>query len=357
MKDRDTSSVTILALESSCDETAVAILRDAEGDGMKVEVLCSEISSQIEIHREYGGVVPELASRNHSLALLPLVNLALEKAGVSMGEIDCFCATAGPGLASSLLIGHTAAKGMAVATGKPFISVNHMEGHLLSPFITRENGVEANIALVVSGGHTMIIENSGFGEYKLIGKTLDDAAGEAFDKVAKMLQLPYPGGPEIEKCAIDGDEKAYQFPRSMMKKDHFDFSFSGLKTAVLYTLSELDTHEGKPKAGDLPDLCASFQKAVIDVLVFKTMKAVKKCGLNKLSLSGGVSCNNALRSAFVTACDAVGVELLICSPHLSTDNAAMIGYVGLQKCIREEFSELSCDVNPNMPLNSIKLRK
>lgn len=353
----NTNGVTILAIESSCDETAVAILRDRAGDGNSVEVLCSEISSQIEIHREYGGVVPELASRNHSLALLPLVRKALENAGVEIEEVDGFCATAGPGLASSLLIGHTAAKAMSVATGEPFISVNHMEGHLLSPFITRRNGVEANIALVVSGGHTMIIENEGFGEYKLLGRTLDDAAGEAFDKVAKMLQLPYPGGPEIEKCALTGDDRAYAFPRSMLKKPHFDFSFSGLKTAVLYTLSELDTDEGKPRANDLPDLCASFQKAVIDVLVAKTMRAVSERKLSKLSLSGGVSCNKALRAAFQLACDDVGVELLICSPHLSTDNAAMIGYVGLQKFIRGEFSDLSSDVNPNMLLNAIKLRK
>ncbi len=357
MMGADTKSVTILAIESSCDETAVAILRDTEGAGNKVDVLSSEISSQIEIHREYGGVVPELASRNHSLALLPLVNTALEKAGVTMQEIDAFCATAGPGLASSLLIGHTAAKAMAVAMNKPFVSVNHMEGHLLSPFISRDEGIEPNLALVISGGHTMIIKNSGFGDYGLIGKTLDDAAGEAFDKVAKMLQLPYPGGPEIEKCAVDGDAAAYKFPRSMMKKPHYDFSFSGLKTAVLYTLSELDTKEGKPRGEDLPDLCASFQRAVIDVLVAKTMRAMKEYGFDKLSLSGGVSCNDALKSAFAEACEAQGAELLVCSRHLSTDNAAMIGYVGLQKFIREEFSDLSSDVDPNMHLNTIKLRK
>ncbi len=357
MKEDETKMVTILAIESSCDETAVAILRDLEGDGKKVEVLCSEISSQIEIHREYGGVVPELASRNHSLALLPLVNTALKNAGVKIEEMDGFCATGGPGLASSLLIGHTAAKAMAVAMGKPFVSVNHMEGHLLSPFISRDNGVERNIALVVSGGHTMIIESGGFGDYRLIGRTLDDAAGEAFDKVAKMLQLPYPGGPEIEKCAEGGDDKAYAFPRSMLKKPHYDFSFSGLKTAVLYTLSELDTDEGKPRESDLPDLCASFQRAVIDVLVAKTMRALRESEASKLSLSGGVSCNKVLRSSFEEACDAAGYELLVCSPHLSTDNAAMIGYVGLQRFIRGEFSDLCCDVNPNMLMNDIKLRK
>ena len=360
MKEGENKEVVILAIESSCDETAVAILRDESFhgcEGNKVEVLCSEISSQVEIHREYGGVVPELASRNHSLALLPLVRTALDNAGVDIADVDGFCATAGPGLASSLLVGHTAAKGMAVAMNKPFISVNHMEGHLLSPFITGESGVQENIALVVSGGHTMIIENRGFFEYGLIGKTLDDAAGEAFDKVAKMLQLPYPGGPEIEKLAREGNAKAYQFPRSMLKKPHFDFSFSGLKTAVLYTLSELDTDEGKPKEEDLPDLCASFQQAVIDVLVAKTMRAARERGFSRVSLSGGVSCNLALRKAFTDACEVAGVELLVCSPHLSTDNAAMIGYVGLQKFIRGDFSELDSDVNPNMPLNTMKLRK
>ncbi len=357
MKVRRSGLVTLLAIESSCDETAVAVVRDDEGLGEGVRVLSSEISSQIDIHREYGGVVPELASRNHSLAMLPLVRSALDKAGVSMSEVDGFCATAGPGLASSLLIGHTAAKAMAVGMGKPFISVNHMEGHLLSPFITRGNGVEANVSLVVSGGHTMIIENRGFGDYELLGKTLDDAAGEAFDKVAKMFQLPYPGGPEIERCASEGgDPGAYSFPRSMLNKPHFDFSFSGLKTAVLYTLSELDTASGKPRAEDLPDLCASFQKAVIDVLVAKTMRAVDQVGSRRLSLSGGVSCNESLREAFAHRCAGAGVELLVCSRHLSTDNAAMIGYVGIQKFIRGEFSELTVDVDPNMMLNALKMR-
>ncbi len=344
----------VLALESSCDETAVALMR---GGANKVEILSSEISSQIEIHREYGGVVPELASRNHSLTLRPLVEQALRVAGVSMEEVDCFSATAGPGLASSLLVGHTAAKAMAVACRKPFISVNHMEGHLLSPFIEREHGVEPNIALVVSGGHTMIIHTRGFGEYDLLGKTLDDAAGEAFDKVAKMLQLPYPGGPEIEKMAVGGDPKAFRFPRSMKKKPHFDFSFSGLKTAVLYTLSELNQSDGTAPSERIPDLCASFQEAVIDVLVYKTILAAEKVGCTTVSISGGVSCNKALRHAMQQACDQRGMQLLVCSPVLSTDNAAMIGYVAMQKHCRGYEDELGCDIDPNMPLNTMKLRK
>ncbi len=346
---------TVLAIESSCDETAVAVLR---GNATKVGILCSEISSQVDIHREYGGVVPELASRNHSLSLRPLVELALKNAGVTLQEIDCFSATAGPGLASSLLVGHTAAKAMSVATGKPFVSVNHMEGHLLSPFIESKSGkgIEPNIALVVSGGHTMILDTQEFGKYELIGKTLDDAAGEAFDKVAKMLLLPYPGGPEIEKCALTGDPKAYAFPRSMKKKPHYNFSFSGLKTAVLYTLSQLNSEDGSATKDQLPDLCASFQEAVIDVLVYKTMKVTLAKEAKIITLSGGVSCNSALRQAFQTECDKHGIQLMVCSPVLSTDNAVMIGYIALHKCLRLEFSDLSEDINPNLPLNALVLR-
>lgn len=324
---------------------------------MKAEILSSEISSQIDIHQEYGGVVPELASRNHSLALRPLVDQALKNAGVTLAEVDAFAATAGPGLASSLLIGHTAAKAMAVATKKPFLSINHMEGHLLSPFIDGDQGIVPNTSLVVSGGHTMIIQTKGFGEYELLGRTLDDAAGEAFDKVAKMLGLPYPGGPHIEKQARDGSPTAYDFPRSMLKKPHLDFSFSGLKTAVLYTLSELNPVDGKPPVEAIPDICASFQEAVIEVLVKKTIKAAKQQGSRLITLSGGVSCNGALREAFAKACDQSDINLKVCPPAFTTDNAAMIAYVALHKHLHGEHSPLSCDVDPNMRLNTLVLRK
>jgi len=267
---------TVLGIESSCDETAVSILR---GDVYKCEILSSEIASQIELHREYGGVVPELASRNHGLSIKPVLDAALKKSGVTANELDAVCATAGPGLASSLLVGHTAGKALSVAASIPFISINHMEGHLLSPFLESENGIQENVSLVVSGGHTMLLHCSSFSNYKLLGKTKDDAAGEAFDKVAKMLGLPYPGGPEVEAMARDGDKKAFSFPRSMRNKG-LDFSFSGLKTAVLYTLSELDPKEGKAPVELLPDLCASFQEAVIDVLVVKTIRAAKEQGLS-----------------------------------------------------------------------------
>ncbi|MFK7912125.1 MAG: tRNA (adenosine(37)-N6)-threonylcarbamoyltransferase complex transferase subunit TsaD [Akkermansiaceae bacterium] len=338
-------SATILAIESSCDETAVAILRH---DGGKADVLASEISSQIDIHREFGGVVPELASRNHSLHLRPLIEIALENAGLSISHIDAFAATAGPGLASSLLVGNTSAKALALATDKPYISVNHMEGHLLSPFIELEK-LESNLALIVSGGHTMLIHMKAFADYELLGSTRDDAAGEAYDKVGKMLGLPYPGGPEIEKQARNGSPEAFQFPRSMMKNG-LDFSFSGLKTAVLYQLEKLDPENGKAPSDDIPDLCASFQQAVIDVLVSKTLRAAKRSGESTVTLSGGVSCNKALRAAMQGACEQAGVKLLISPPSVSTDNAAMIAFVALQRHLRGLHSSFHEDINPNLAL-------
>ncbi|MBT8037462.1 MAG: tRNA (adenosine(37)-N6)-threonylcarbamoyltransferase complex transferase subunit TsaD [Verrucomicrobiae bacterium] len=336
---------TLLAIESSCDETAVAILRHDHG---KVDTLASEISSQIDIHREFGGVVPELASRNHSLHLRPLIEIALKNAGITIDAIDAFGATAGPGLASSLLVGNTTAKSLALSAGKPFISVNHMEGHLLSPFLGQQD-LHSNLALIVSGGHTLLIHMKDFGDYTLLGSTRDDAAGEAYDKVGKMLGLPYPGGPEIEKQARSGSPTAFAFPRSMMK-DGLHFSFSGLKTAVLYQLEKLDPTQGKAPADAIPDLCASFQQAVIDVLVHKTLLAAEQCGERLITLSGGVSCNQALRKAMQKACDDRGYELRIAAPALSTDNAAMIAFVALHSHLRGHSSSLHEDINPNLQL-------
>ncbi len=332
---------TLLAIESSCDETAVAIIRGSLGT--PAEVLASEISSQIELHREHGGVVPELASRNHSLILRTLVEKALDTAQASMTEIDAFAATSGPGLASSLLIGSTAAKGMACATNKPFLSINHMEGHLLSPFIDRTS-VPPHLALIVSGGHTLLLDVEGAGQYSKLGSTRDDAAGEAFDKVGKMLDLPYPGGPEIEKAARDGDPTVYDFPRSMLNEPHLDFSFSGLKTAVLYTLQR---ENGKIS---VPDLAASFQQTILDILIGKTLKAAKQSGRKTIALSGGVSLNKALRDAFKKACDNHGYELVISPPSFCTDNAAMIAFAALLRHIDGEKSSLSEDIHPNLPL-------
>lgn len=348
------TNATILAIESSCDETAVSIIR---GNKSQVEILSSEVTSQIDLHKEYGGVVPELASRNHSLTLRPLVEQALKNANIPLSQIDAFAATAGPGLASSLLIGHTSAKALAVSNRKPFLSVNHMEGHLISPFIDSKNGIQPNTALVVSGGHTMILQTKEFGDYELLGKTLDDAAGEAFDKVAKMLELPYPGGPQIELQAQNGNPTAYPFPRSMKNKPHFNFSFSGLKTAVLYTLSELNPQDGTPLTPHIPDICASFQKAVTDILIHKTINAAKSKSSPLITLSGGVSCNNALRDAFTEAGKKNNIAIKFCPPSFTTDNAAMIAFVGLHMFLRGESSDLSCDIDPNMRLNSIIIRK
>lgn len=331
----------LLAIESSCDETAVAILRGEAG--CATEILASEVSSQIELHREHGGVVPELASRNHSLHLRPLVADALKHAGVDVTTVDAFAATTGPGLASSLLIGSTTAKAMACALGKPFIGVNHLEGHLLSPFLGRTE-VPPHIALIVSGGHTLLIDVKGAGDYQRLGGTRDDAAGEAYDKVGKMLGLPYPGGPEIEKVARDGNVNAYDFPRSMLHDPHLDFSFSGLKTAVLYALQKEDGN------ASVADVAASFQKAVIEILVGKSMRALERTGRRTIALSGGVSLNRALRAAFAEACERKGVELAIAAPELCTDNAAMIGFAGLLRHLKGETSALDEDIFPNLPL-------
>jgi N6-L-threonylcarbamoyladenine synthase len=331
----------LLAIESSCDETAVAIVRGSVGEA--TAVLASEISSQIELHRECGGVVPELASRNHSLRLRGLVEHALAAAGVEFPEIDAFAATNGPGLASSLLIGSTAAKAMACATGKPFIGINHLEGHLLSPFLS-ETLVPAHVALIVSGGHTLLLDVERPGVYQKLGGTRDDAAGEAYDKVGKMLGLPYPGGPEIEKVALDGHSAAYDFPRSMLHEPHLDFSFSGLKTAVLYTLQR--------EAGlySIPDVAASFQQAVIEILVKKTLRAAKQSNRKRVALSGGVSLNKALRAALQDACEKAGIELSVASPGFCADNAAMIAFAALLRHLSGEYSPLDGDIHPHMPL-------
>ncbi|HEX8310372.1 MAG TPA: tRNA (adenosine(37)-N6)-threonylcarbamoyltransferase complex transferase subunit TsaD, partial [Chthoniobacteraceae bacterium] len=287
----------VLALETSCDETAAAVLRGNE-------LLASEVASQILLHEAYGGVVPEVASRNHLRALKPVILRTLEQAGLTIEQIDAFAATTGPGLATSLMIGTSAAKGLAVAMAKPFLGINHLEGHLLSPFFGMPEGVRPAVALVVSGGHTLLVDIEGQGRYRKLGQTRDDAAGEAFDKVGKLLGLPYPGGPNVNRTATEGNPQAYDFPRSMMDSGDLNFSFSGLKTSVRYLVEKLsDRH--------LPDLCASFQEAVVDVLVGKTMAAAHATGRRTVAVSGGVSCNTRLREKLRESCKARGLQLLI----------------------------------------------
>ena len=347
----------VLGIESSCDETAVSLIEEVAGE-QQPRVLSSVISTQIPLHRLYGGVIPELASRNHSSNLPGVLREALEKAGRSIHEVDVFASTAGPGLVAALLVGNTAAKALALAAGKPFVAVNHLEGHMLSPFITHPQGLVPHLSLVVSGGHTLLIDVQGSGNYTLMGRSLDDAAGEAFDKVAKMLDLPYPGGPEIDKRAELGNPERFKLPRPMIHEDHLNFSFSGLKTAVLYTLPKL-VESGNPNDLDeqtMCDLCAGVRQAILDVLIHKAMKALKRTGHKVLAVSGGVSCNSALRRQLKERCDRARIELILPPNSLTTDNAAMIAFAGLLRARSGDFSPLDTPVDPNLRLAGAQTR-
>jgi N6-L-threonylcarbamoyladenine synthase len=352
--------MTILALETSCDETAVAILRGNE-------LLASEVASQIAAHQPYGGVVPEVASRNHLRHAPLLLDHAVKHAGISLAQIDAFAATSGPGLASSLMIGASIAKGLAVGFGKPYLAINHLEGHLLSPFFGGQRSVvasladdssamtehrppeiESNVSLVVSGGHTLLIEVDGLADYRLLGRTVDDAAGEAFDKVAKMLGLGYPGGPEVEQRARLGDPARFDLPRSMLDSGDHNFSFSGLKTAMRYLLAKLGIERADDKL--LADLCASFQRAVIDVLVRKTLRAAKESNRSLITVSGGVSCNQELRVQMTAACERDGIRVLFAAPKLCTDNAAMVAFVAALRFGAGFRSSVTDEIDPNLAL-------
>ena len=326
------SAPLVLALETSCDETAAAVLR------FPGELLGNVVASQAALHAAYGGVVPEVASRNHLAHVREVTESALVQAGVSLGDIDVFAATNGPGLASALLVGSAAAKGFALALDKPFLAVNHIEGHLLSPFFGRAE-IPPSVGLVVSGGHTLLVDIGGTGRYNLLGRTLDDAAGEAFDKVAKLLGLGYPGGPLIEAEARAGSRTRFEFPRSMKCSGDFQFSFSGLKTAVRYLLP-------KTAESDRADLCAGFQEAVVDVLVHKAVEAAKSCRRDLIAVSGGVGLNARLRERLAFAAEASGMRALFAEPSLCTDNAAMVAYVAALRAARGESSSLETDIFP-----------
>jgi N6-L-threonylcarbamoyladenine synthase len=359
--------MTVLALETSCDETAVAILR---GDRSGHELLASEVASQVAAHEKYGGIVPEIASRNHLIYAPRLLDRAARAAKSRLSEIAAFAATSGPGLVSSLMIGASIAKGLAIGFGKRYLGINHLEGHLLSPFFGVEDGIKPNVSLIVSGGHTMLVVVPGLTKYEIIGRTVDDAAGEAFDKVAKMLGLGYPGGPEIEKHARGGDPKRFDFPRSMLASENF--SFSGLKTAVRYLLPKIavipsealrsrgtslndavtDASGPLDFARDeaLRDLCASFQQAIIDVLVTKTIAAAQKYRVDLVTISGGVSCNQELRRQMREACSRKGIEFKSAAPWLCTDNAAMIAFVALLRLRAGFESRVAEEIDPNLAL-------
>lgn len=333
----------LLAIESSCDETSAAII-----DG-SATILAEATHSQILDHRPYGGVVPELASRNHTAALPDILDRVFAESGLRPRDLDGFAATAGPGLASSLLVGNTTAKALALATGKPFHAINHLEGHLLSPF-HGPDPIPAAVVLVASGGHTLLLHRKENGGIFLLGRSRDDAAGEAFDKVGKMLGLPYPGGPEIDKHAANGNPSAFDFPRAMLDSGDGDFSFSGLKTSVRVRLAEMEPDQ---RAASLDDLCASFQQAVVDVLVAKSIAATKSLGLRHLGVGGGVACNRRLRAALTDACHREGIALHLVTPALATDNAAMIAFAALHRHRAGLSTPLDADIDPNMPLEGL----
>ncbi len=336
----------ILALETSCDETAAAVLEDGK-------LLANIIASQ-DIHIEYGGVVPELASRAHMQKISMVVRKALEDAGANLAGIEAVAVTCGPGLAGSLLVGLSFAKGLALAGGKAFIGINHLEGHLFSASIEHPELEPPFLALVVSGGHTLLVLVRDVGEYEILGQTVDDAAGEAFDKVAKILGLPYPGGPSLQKAAERGNPEKESFPVSKIKDRPYDFSFSGLKTAVLYRWRALDAEE---QTRALPDIAASFQQAVIDALVPKISRAVKEFAIDSVVVAGGVARNSALRQAVVQAGERDGFTAYIPAGEFCTDNAAMIGRVAELRLARGESSDFSLIAQPQMDLAGERSRK
>ncbi len=324
--------VYLLAIESSCDETSVALLNSGT-------VVAHVISSQRD-HSSWGGVVPELASRAHLTAIAPEVLSVMKRGGIGYGDLSAVAVTTEPGLVGSLLVGLNVAKGMASTLGIPLISVHHIEAHLLSIFLDNDDVDFPYVGLVVSGGHTLLYSVEGAGSYRLLGATRDDAAGEAFDKGAKLLGLGYPGGPAIDRLAADGDPAAVDFPRALKKGGNLDFSFSGLKTSLRYHLR--DHYNGAPPTGNqLYDLCASYQEAIVDVLIWKGLAAARATGHDRIALVGGVAANSRLRSRMESACGDAGLAFFTVRPVHGTDNAAMIGIAGWQKYIRGEFAPLT----------------
>lgn len=331
--------MNILGIESSCDETSVAVYTQ--------EVIKSNLISSQDFHVQYGGVVPELSSRAHIQRIVPLTKSALEKAKLNLNQIDAIAATAGPGLIGALLVGFTFAKGLAYSLNIPFIPVNHIEGHIFSGFLMDEKPEFPFLVLVVSGGHTLLLLVESFLKIRKLGSTIDDAAGEAFDKVAKMLGLGYPGGPKVQKTAQTGDQTKISFPVADVKGE-FDFSFSGLKTSVLRYIQKKYGKDTYPPEEDLPDICASFQFAVVKALLKSTRKGVEKFDVNSLSLVGGVAANSALRTAVQDLGNKYGKKVIIPSMNYCGDNAAMIAFRGAT-LLREglKFS-LECDTYPNL---------
>ena len=332
----------ILAIESSCDETAVAVIKNGR------EVLANVVSTQIDIHKKFGGVVPEVASRKHLENINIVVEEALEQSGLALEDMTHIAVTYGPGLVGALLVGVATAKALAFAANKPLIAVHHIEGHIYANFLVNPELEPPLLCLVVSGGHTAIVKIDRHGPYILLGQTRDDAAGEAYDKVARSIGLPYPGGPQIDRLAKEGDPKAIDLPRAWLEEDSYDFSFSGLKSAVINYLNKMAM---KQQAVEPRDVAASFQQAVIDVLVTKTMRAAQAEGLKTIVLAGGVAANSGLRQQLEEAAAAQGCTLYCPPLALCTDNAAMIGAAAHYKALRGEFADWTLNAVPNLPFS------
>jgi len=322
--------MTLLAIETSCDETSVAVVRDGK-------ILSNSVSSQIQIHAEYGGVVPELAAREHLRNLLPVTQAALQAAQVQPDQLDAVAATQGPGLPTALLVGFKAAQAVAFALRKPFLGIHHHEAHLYSPWISGDpptadfSGFQPNVSLIVSGGHTLLVLVESELKHRVLGSTTDDAAGECFDKTGKLMGLPYPAGPEMDRLSESGNPKAFDFPRPLLNDASNDFSFSGLKTAVRYFVR--DHPDSLKEVQSVRDLCASIQAAIVEVLVTKTLRAAKRNGVRCVTASGGVTCNRALRRELTRACEKAGLTLRLAEKALCTDNAAMIGILAERKLL------------------------
>ncbi len=338
VKKRD---IIILAIETSCDETSAAVVKNGR------EVLSNEIASQIPLHMQYGGVVPEIASRKHVEVINPLIEEALKKAGLGFGDLDAIGVTYGPGLVGALLVGVSTAKALAYGLSLPLVGVHHIEGHICANYIEHRELEPPFLCLVVSGGHSHIVKVEDYGEYEVLGHTRDDAAGEAYDKVARILGLGYPGGPLIDRLAARGNPQAVHFPRVYLNEDHFDFSFSGLKTAVMNHVHNMEQRgeEYKPE-----DIAASFQQAVIDVLVEKTIHAALKNGIRKVAMAGGVASNSGLRKTIRERAAQHGIAIYYPSPVLCTDNAAMIGCAAYYHLRKKRISDLTLNAVPSLPL-------
>ena len=336
----------VLGIETSCDETGVAVYDQRQG------LLSHALYSQVALHARYGGVVPELASRDHIRKLVPLINESLAEAGLEPGDIDGVAYTAGPGLIGALLVGAAVGRSLAWAWGRPAVGIHHMEGHLLAPMLEASAPTMPFVALLVSGGHTMLVEVSRLGRYRILGETLDDAAGEAFDKTAKILGLPYPGGPALAKLAEQGDPARYRFPRPMTDRPGLDFSFSGLKTYAMNALrDELAARDDPAQAR--ADIARAFEEAVVDTLLIKCRRAVRQVGVGTLVLAGGVSANRRLRARMDEMMKADGGRAFYPRPVLCTDNGAMIAFAGHQRLAAGQSEPLAFSARPRWPMESL----